>query len=375
MMTALAGDDREVPALSAPSAVWRRQRTPTRRVAWFFLSNLLAATGLAQPAAGQRRDHVDLRFGKGEVILAARPFGDITGVALGKHGAAYILDEMNQRITKVDSTGRFEWQTGREGHGPGEYEDPYRIAARPDGGVAVLDWRAERVTLLSPGGSVDATFLMPFHFTQLDGFDVLPDGRFVIAGMTYWGGTAKFHSVHVFTDSLQYRYSFGRFAEGKDSEAVRYVGSGGIALDPAGNVLLTLKRPYEIDRFDPSGRLLQRTPVAVPLKFGLDDLIVVTRTEGHTIKSIGPHAKAIQLPFAAHALPDGGFIGGQSMWDSVVVALISATGDVEASVTDPAGCVTIAAIDVRHHLIYCKALNNDEPEVERVRFSLGFPRR
>jgi len=327
-----------------------------------------ASTRLAvgQERPGARR----LEIGSAEILIPAREFGDVAAAVVGPAGAVYVLDPLNDHVVKVDSAGTFEWSVGGEGRGPGEYRDPYRIAARPGGGVAVLDWGLDRITLLSADGAVQGSFLLPFTFTQLDGLAVLRDGRFVVAGMTFWGGAAAGHSVHVFSDSLRYEYSFGQPAEAQDTMVVRYVGSGGVVCDSAGNILLTRVRPYEIDRFSPAGSLLQRTPVHVTFAFDLSDLIMVKSEGRHTLKSLGPHSRAVELPVPARPLDAGGYIGGRALWDSTVVDLIGPGGTLDASYRDPAGCVKLLAVDTKRGAFYCKVLIHDEPMLARVPYAI-----
>src|SRR3954463_1418810 len=130
--------------------------------------------------SGPRR----LTFGKPTQLLRNVELNYLADVVFGAAGVAFVLDGSNYQVFAVDSAGGMIWRTGGKGSGPGEFTLPIRIAARPHGGVAVLDWGNGRMTLLSPAGKPDASLMLPFTFTQIDGMMILPDGRFVIAAMT-----------------------------------------------------------------------------------------------------------------------------------------------------------------------------------------------
>jgi len=339
---------------------------------WLLWSFFACATALSQGVAQAPTSPWQLSFGSPKELLRDMELNLLGDLVVSRDGVAYLLDVTNYQVVAIDSLGNPLWRSGRQGSGPGEFRVPYRLAARPEGGVAVLDWGAGRVSLISKTGKSEGTLQLPFPFTQIDGMAILPDGRYVIAAMTSWGGPrASDRSVHVFTDSMSYRTSFGALATALDTAAVRYVGSGGFTLDRRGRILLTPKRPYEIRRYSDQGELIERIAVGADLKYDLGDFISIQRNGGQTFKSTTTKTRFVEVPVPVQELPSGGYIGGRGTFESTTVDLISSTGALEASVRNPAGCVQVLGIDTDRNQLYCKALHNDVPVLLRVPFMIS----
>lgn len=347
----------------------------TRPMRWIaisalILNALLLPTGHTR-AQGRAMGARQLSFGAPKELLTDIELNLLGEVVIGRDGMAYLLDVSNFQVVALDSLGNSLWRTGRKGSGPGEFRLPYRLAVRPQGGVAVLDWGAGRVTLISATGKIDGTLQLPFPFTQIDGMQILSDGRYLLAATTNWGATgASDRSIHVFSDSLLYQMSFGSLAAAADTAAVRYVGSGGFTIDRRGEVLFTPKRPYEIQRYTVGGKLVERIHVGIELRYDLGDFISVQHNAGQTYKSTTARTKLVEVPIPAQELPGGGFIGGRGTFETTTVDLISSSGTLEASAKNPAGCVQILGIDTERGLIYCKALLHDVPALLQVPFTI-----
>ena len=124
---------------------------------------LAASLALALAQSQPRR----LIFGRPVELIPRIELDAVAEVAIGPNGSAFILDLTNTQVFAIDSAGEVMWRVGRRGDGPGEYRLPYRIATRPQGGVAVLDWSNGRMTVLSPTGKTERTMQLPMTFTQI----------------------------------------------------------------------------------------------------------------------------------------------------------------------------------------------------------------
>src|SRR5690606_3360757 len=92
-------------------------------------------------------------------------FGRIRDVLVAPTGNVWVVDASgtpplltNPMVRMYDSAGVFLRKVGGEGGGPGEYRNPYHLAALPDGRVALRDARQPRVTLYTASGDFDTTW-------------------------------------------------------------------------------------------------------------------------------------------------------------------------------------------------------------------------
>lgn len=106
-----------------------------------------------------------------------------TDVAVLADGSFYVSDGYkNTRVMKFSAAGRFEFQWGTKGHGPGEFNLPHGITLDRLGRIIVCDRENERLQVFDAKG----TFLHEWEGPQLGkpyGIATGPDGRlFVIDG-------------------------------------------------------------------------------------------------------------------------------------------------------------------------------------------------
>lgn len=82
-------------------------------------------------------------------------FGRLADVAPSRSAdTLYVLDEMEARVSAFDARGRFLFEFGSKGPGPGEFRGPTRLLVLPwSGEVGVWDPVAQRLTLHAPDGS------------------------------------------------------------------------------------------------------------------------------------------------------------------------------------------------------------------------------
>jgi outer membrane protein assembly factor BamB len=58
--------------------------------------------------------------------------GGIRGVAVDSTGTVYVLDDENHRLVAFNPDGSVRWSGGRQGQGPGEFQDPSGLIVGPD---------------------------------------------------------------------------------------------------------------------------------------------------------------------------------------------------------------------------------------------------
>jgi peptidylamidoglycolate lyase len=110
----------------------------------------------------------------GELLLAvgqarvagadSRHFNLPTDVAVLPDGSFYVSDGYgNARVVKFDATGSYEFEWGRPGKGPGEFDLPHAIDVDSAGRVYVADRSNARVQVFEATGR----FLAQWHGTEL----------------------------------------------------------------------------------------------------------------------------------------------------------------------------------------------------------------
>lgn len=109
----------------------------------------------------------ELRIGafEGEDVYM---LGDVTGLAVAPDGAIYVYDRQIPALRKYSPDGEFIATFGREGGGPGEYEQSDGgLAVLPDGRVLLRDPGNARITVYSPDGeTLDSWPLRGGYFTS-----------------------------------------------------------------------------------------------------------------------------------------------------------------------------------------------------------------
>lgn len=111
-------------------------------------------------------------------------FGSIRAGALGPHGM-YVLDGSYNEVRVFDVTGRHVMSLGREGEGPGEFQNPTGLVVGLDSTITVWDRSLRRLTVFGHGGDVLRTASVQQSFLNPTLQSVFSDGSFVISDFRY----------------------------------------------------------------------------------------------------------------------------------------------------------------------------------------------
>jgi hypothetical protein len=79
-------------------------------------------------------------------------------LAIDKSGCIALTDEDEHQVVCVNPTTGAVKRIGRKGSGPGEFQLPLWVVARPGGGLAVHDAMTQAITLLSPTFAFEKSF-------------------------------------------------------------------------------------------------------------------------------------------------------------------------------------------------------------------------
>ena len=115
------------------------------------------------PAKAPRTEVVRLeelwRVGEDDEVV----FGAIGSVVLDGDGQVYVADMQAKAISVFSPDGEFLRNLGREGEGPGEFQEPRSLVLMPNGNVGVIYEQPPRVICFRPS---DGEFVEDFHLTE-----------------------------------------------------------------------------------------------------------------------------------------------------------------------------------------------------------------
>jgi DNA-binding beta-propeller fold protein YncE len=194
---------------------------------------------------------------------------DLQSVAIGPDGTVYAADAADDRVAVYSRDGQLLRRFGSTGRGPGQFDfsdnpDPEDAGVgfgsiavdQQSGAVYVAD--SHRVQRFDPGGAFQLGWgtagTGTGQFTRVIDLEVGPSGRvYVLEDRPYHLGR-----VQVFDASGAFRIMFGLRL---------FVDTGGIAVDSAGNALVTDDKADSIKVLDPTGRVLKTFGEAGALSF------------------------------------------------------------------------------------------------------------
>jgi hypothetical protein len=327
---------------------------------------LVSASG---PISAQR---VPVSFGQEQVVGHGQEMGTIMGAAVAPDGGVYALDYENARVVAFDAEGRHRWTVGRRGNGPGEFRSLYRVDVRRDGTLFIYDRGTHEVTALSPEGRIVNRYRMPFPLVQVDNLVALDD-EVLVSGTTAdpTGGGRGIHRFRLTRPELQYASSFGALPVARDAMVLQLWGAGAIVRGSTGSIWYTRRLPYEIYRFDASGR--QRAVIRPPFRARgtPDDAIRVDRGERNTRYS--DTGAEVEVPGSAWELPGGLLLVPRTSSRTRVFDFFTVSGRYRGSLPYPGHWDFIAGFDAERGVLWVAGTQADEPVLYRVPVTLSTP--
>lgn len=155
----------------------------------------------------------------------------------------------DEGITRLGTHGEVLWRVEAESLGVVDFSRIHRVSSAPDGRVLVLDTGSDKFVILSPDGQLIGEGKLPFPFSIIDSILWLPTGKILVSGVTEWGGQAEQHSLHLLNEDFSYSKSLGPLPEVRNRAVLASWGAGGVARCLNGDVLFTLRLPYEVHRY------------------------------------------------------------------------------------------------------------------------------
>jgi tripartite motif-containing protein 71 len=168
-------------------------------------------------------------------------------LAVDTQGKVYVIDLKNRRIQKFDSNGTYLTQWGSQGHGEGQFIEPFDIAIDKQNHVYVSDVGSNTIQKFDETGR----FLLRWgsfgyndgQFSDVYSVAIAPDGNVLVTDST--GRIQKFDSNGGFLSTI--------FPEPIEGQGV-FLWS--IAVDQQGNIYAADWYGERIAKFDPQGKAL-----------------------------------------------------------------------------------------------------------------------
>lgn len=338
-------------------------RTATSSLLGFLLMSAVPCTANSQ---------YPLRLDSMRVVGREAEIGQVVAAKVGPDGSVYVLDHLKVQLLKFSPTGRLLWRAGRKGGGPGEFQQPYRLDVHPDGSVYVFDLQESAITRFSSDGRYLARHRLPFQIRQLDNLVIFADGTMLLAGTTDANERASRSALHRFAvrgQELSYLGSFGPLPQVKDREVQLRWGAGAITRGTGGDVLYLRRIPYEIYRYDISGR--QKSVLRLPFRTRgtPDDAIGVQRTARST--TFSSMDTDVDRPGVAWELDRGWILSTRTQGETRRWDMFAPDGRFAGTRTAPEGWEMIVGFDPARSVLWVTGTQDDEPVLLRVSVSLG----
>jgi len=174
-------------------------------------------------------------------------------VAVDSQGNLWVVDKANNRIQKLDPTGKYLAKFGSLGSGDGQFNRPTSIAIAANGNLLVTDAGNGRVQRFSSAGAYISKFGSKgtgngqFNGSGPEGIAIDAAGNVWVSD-TYGGRVQKFNSAGEFV----------KVAGSKGSGAGQLGQPAGIDVDPSGNVWVADWQNNRVSIFNSSGEFLKQ---------------------------------------------------------------------------------------------------------------------
>ena len=308
---------------------------------------------MSAPARGQAGAPFPLTVSSVTIVGEEQEFGSIVAAKLGANGNVYALDHMNARVTAFSPEGRMLWSIGRKGHGPGEFQLPYRLDVAPNGQIVVFDFATGEVTTLAPTGRFLRRANLPFSFRQVDNLVVLPNGDLIISGYSLANDQASVHGLHRFRmveGRLVHVLSFGPLPSARDRAVLPFWGAGPVVRDHNGDILYMPRLPYEIHRYAPAGQERSTVRPRTPLRAVPDDFVRIEHTARGTQTS--RREPDLERPGGLITLGNGWILASRvglhaTQWD-----LFDPTGRIAGTRSIPSGWEALVGYDRARNVLW-----------------------
>lgn len=211
------------------------------------------AVQLGEPTCGSCRISHTLLVTLGDTVDALMDPG--FNMARGPDGRIYVAPGYQMgKLLAFEPDGTFIEQIGRQGQGPGEYGFVRHIVPVGER-VLVLDNVQRRITVLGPDYDVVDTWSVGSRARGVRDIDVLPDGRFAVAAVS-WTPSGAGSPYHIFSNDFDRIRAFGGRGEVFRRD-ISWSGHRLTDVGPDGSIWGIPRSRWMVERWDTMGTLLE----------------------------------------------------------------------------------------------------------------------
>lgn len=203
------------------------------------------------------------------------------GIAVAPDGDVYVVDA-RKRMVRLDASGTFKAEWGREGEDEGEFSNPMGVAVAPDGSVYVSDYDLDRVQKFT----ADGNFLLQFGRPGAEPgeFDA-PAGLSVDEAGSVYVADFYQHRIHKFSSEGVFRSVIGSPDE-PGEKVLNY--PTGVHAGADGYLIVADAYNHQLRWFGAEGRLARsvgsgRFKVPTGVTAGADGTIHVADSANHRV--------------------------------------------------------------------------------------------
>ena len=126
------------------------------------------------PVSALRSMTVDMRIAP--TVDDTSLFSEISEIEVDAANRVWLFDPQSKRLFVFDSTGALVRRIGRQGQGPGEFQQGNGLVALADSGVAFLDAQNARLSFFSANGDFRTSWPIPSGFYTSNGLSIDSSG-------------------------------------------------------------------------------------------------------------------------------------------------------------------------------------------------------
>lgn len=176
-------------------------------------------------------------------------FRRVTNTALDSLGSVYVVDQVNNRIQKFDSSGNFILAWGCRGSRNGQFSEPHGITVDSADNIYVSERRNHRIQKFDSSGK----FLMAIGSSGEHSQRVTdPTGVAVDSHGNVYVVCSFNHQIMKFDPSGKLITAWGSYGEGNG----QFEGPNSIAIDSLDNLYISDYANNRVQKFDSSGNFL-----------------------------------------------------------------------------------------------------------------------